>query len=217
MFIHCPTLELTTYERVQINDKRHYRTPCGDYPSITSVLSVLDTGWLDDWKARVGEKEANRISSTSTGRGTNVHTMCEDYLNNVPLSCKMPDALEMFNSLKPILNSRINNIHHQEACLYSNKFKIAGTVDLIAEFDGVLSIIDFKTSRRVKTEDKIYNYLLQETFYAMGFYELSGIPIKQLVTLMAVEDDKPLVFINQILPKYICDLRNTVELFKKSI
>jgi genome maintenance exonuclease 1 len=211
MFIHCPPIELKTYERVQINGKRHYRTPLGDYPSITSVLSVLDGDWLAEWIERVGEKEANRISSTSTGRGTNLHLMCEDYLNNVPLSCKMPDALEMFHSIKHILN-KINNIHFQEACLFSDKLKVAGTVDCIGEYDGILSVIDFKTSRRIKTEDKVFNYFLQETFYALAYFELTGITISQIVTIMAVEDEQPMVFIKPIRP-YIKPLIETVNLF----
>lgn len=215
MFIHCPTLELKPYERVQINDKRHYRTPHGDFPSITTVLSISDTGWLDEWKERVGEKEANRISSVSRGRGTNLHQMCEDYLNNKPLSCKFPDALEMFYSLKPILTNRINNIHHQEKALYSKKLKIAGTVDVIAEFDGILSIIDFKNSRRVKTVEQIHHYILQETFYAAAFYELSGHEIKQLVTIIAVEDGNPLVFVEKIKKEYLLELQEMRKLFSK--
>ena len=212
MFIHCSPIELKTYERIQLNEKRHYRTPLGDYPSITSVLSVLDGDWLQEWKDRVGEQEANRISKLSTNRGTNVHSLCEDYLNNVPLSCKMPDAREMFISIKPLLN-RINNIHFQEACLYSDRLKVAGTVDVIAEFDGVLSVIDFKTSKRIKTKDKLYNYFLQETFYALAYYELSGIAVKQIVTIMAVENEPPQVFVEPIKKEYIVELNHIRKMF----
>lgn len=214
MFNHCPPISLTTYPRVNVNGVRHYKTPNGTYPSITTVLGSRDNSWLDEWKARVGEKEANRISSTSKGRGTNLHKMCEDYLNNSPQSCKMPDAREMFISLKPILN-RINNIHFQEACLYSDKLKVAGTVDCIAEFDGVLSIIDFKNSRRPKTLDKIEDYLIQETFYSLAYYELSSLYVPQIVTIIAVEDNVPQVFIERIRP-YIRPLTELTRGFHKT-
>lgn len=212
MFTHCPPIDLIVYPRISIKDTRHYQTPNGDYPSITSVISKSeDLSWLEGWKATIGEDEANRITATSSGRGTNLHTMCEDYLNNKPLSVKAYDAKEMFVSIKPILN-RISNIHFLEACLYSDILKVAGTVDAIAEFDGVLSVIDFKNSRRIKTEDKIQNYFIQETFYSLAYYELSGIKIPQIVTIIAVEDDKPQVFIKQIKP-YIKPLIEKIKYF----
>jgi len=211
MFNHCPPISLTEYKRVQINGKRHYQVPNGNYPSITSVLSFQDNSWLDDWRAKVGAEEADKISARSKGRGTNLHKMCEDYLNNDPQSCKMPDAKEMFISLKPILN-KINNIHFQEACLYSDKLKVAGTVDCIAEYDGVLSIIDFKNSRYPKTLDKINDYLLQETFYSLAYYELSGLYAPQIVTIIAVENNVPQVFIEQIHP-YMKPLVSLVKEF----
>jgi genome maintenance exonuclease 1 len=210
MFIHVPPIDLITYPRVDVDGKRHYQIDHNCYPSITTILSFQDSSWLDDWRNRIGEKEATRITRNSSQRGTNLHQMCEDYLNNNPLSCKMPDALEMFYSIKPILN-RINNIHFQEACLYSDKLQVAGTVDAIGEFDRVLSVIDFKNSRRTKTEDKIFNYFLQETFYSLAYTELSGISIPQIVTIIAVEDDKPQVFIKNIRQyiKPLVDLRKS--------
>ena len=212
MFTHCPPIELIVHPRINIKDTRHYQTPNGTYPSITSVISISeDLSWLEDWKAKIGEAEANRITTTSSGRGTNLHTMCEDYLNNKPLSIKAYDAKEMFNSIKSTLN-RINNIHFLEACLYSDILKVAGTADAIAEFDGVLSVIDFKNSRRIKTEDKIQNYFIQETFYSLAYYHLSGIKIPQIVTIIAVEDDKPQIFIKQIKP-YIKPLLEKIEYF----
>ena len=212
MFTHCPPIDLIVYPKISINGTRHYQTPKGEYPSITAVISKSeDSSWLQDWRDRIGEKEANRISATSSGRGTNLHTMCEDYLNNRPLSVKAYDAKEMFNSIKPILN-RIDNIHFLEGCLYSDILKLAGTVDAIAEFDGVLSIIDFKNSRRIKTEDKIHNYFIQETFYSLAYFHLSGIKIPQIVTIIAVEDDEPQIFVKQIKP-YIKPLLEKIKYF----
>ena len=212
-FCHV-NVELIEYPRVDVNGIRHYQIGHKCYPSITTVLGcTADKSHLTEWKKRVGEKEANRISNNSAKRGTNLHTMCEDYLNNRTLSCKMPDALEMFYSLKPILN-RINNIHCQEATLYSDKLQIAGTVDCIAEFDNVLSVIDFKNSRKDKKEEWIYDYFLQETFYALAYQEITEYKIKQIVTIVAVEDSKPQVFIKEIRP-YIKPLVERKKLFLK--
>lgn len=200
MFIHVSVPPLIEYPRVNIDEKRHYHVGDKFFPSITTMLgSTSDKTWIEDWKKRVGEAEANRITRNSSNRGTNLHLMCEDYLNNVPLSCKMPDALEMFRDIKPILN-RIDNIHHQEACLYSPRLKVAGTTDCIGEFDGVLSVIDFKNSRRIKNKEDIIDYFLQATFYALAYYELSGIQISQIVIIIAVENEKPQVFIEPIRP-----------------
>ena len=214
-----PEKEFVTYKRVDINGKRHYTCPNGVYPSITTVLgSTADKSYLEAWRNKIGEDYANKITAVSGGRGTNMHQMCEDYLNNKPLSIKMPDALEMFYSLKPILH-RINKIHCQETSLYSDKIKIAGSVDCIGEFDGVLSVIDFKNSRRIKKEDDIIDYFLQSTFYALAYNEMVGIKISQVVIIIAVEDDKPQYFIKPIRP-YIEELvkrrKDFALLFKES-
>lgn len=212
-FRHVP-VELITYPRVNIGGKRHYQIGHRCFPSITTVLgSTSDKSYLQEWRNRVGDDAANRITANSAGRGTNLHKMCEDYLNNESLSIKMPDALEMFYSIKPTLN-RINNIHAQEACLYSDMLKIAGSVDCIAEYDSVLSVIDFKNARRTKTEENIHDYFLQETFYALAYQEMTGTKIQQIVTIIAVEDDRPQVFVKQIRP-YIKDLVERRKQFKK--
>ena len=204
--------ELIDYPRVNIDGKRHYQIGHVHYPSITTVLgSTSDKTYLKEWRERIGDEAADRISNNSAKRGTNMHQMCEDYLNNNPLSLKMPDALEMFYSLKPILN-RINNIHCQEKALYSDKIKIAGSVDCIGEFDGILSVIDFKNSRRIKTEENIFDYFLQATFYALAYQEMTGIKIQQIVIIIAVEDEKPQYFVKQIRP-YIAELVNRRKMF----
>jgi genome maintenance exonuclease 1 len=146
------------------------------------------------WRKRVGEEVANKISRQATSRGTNVHTLCERYLNNDKLGDIMPDAKEMFVSLVPILD-RIDNIHYQEQALWSEQLGLAGRVDCIAEFDGVLSVIDFKTSKRIKQRDDILDYFWQETAYALMYEEMVGEPIHQLVTIMAVDNEPPALFI----------------------
>lgn len=176
---------------------RKYFTPEGNaYPSITTVLSILGKDAIQEWRNRVGEEEANRVSSFASKRGTAVHKLAEDYLNNEEDYKKghMPTSIVSFNSIKPLMDSRINNIWMQETFLYSDRLKCAGQVDCIAEFDGELSIIDFKTSRKEKKAEWITNYFIQASFYAAAFLERTGIAIKQGVILITVDDGEPQVF-----------------------
>ena len=176
---------------------RKYFTPEGNaYPSITTVLGILSKQSIMEWRARVGEEEANKISRQAAGRGTAVHKLAEDYLDNVEdwKGKQMPANVASFLDIKPILDERINNVWFQEEFLYSDKLKCAGQVDCIAEFDGELSIIDFKTSRRVKKKEDITGYFIQMFFYAAAFLERTGVPIKQGVIIMAVDGNEPLVF-----------------------
>jgi genome maintenance exonuclease 1 len=195
---------------------RFYYPPSGEkFPSVTTVLGVQDKSGLEAWRKRVGEEEAKRISIQAANRGSDVHLIAENYLNNLKDYGKgrMPVNVMTFNTLKPILDSRVDNIYFQEAPLYSRKIKTAGRVDLIAEFDGKLSIIDFKTSKKLKEAKWIEGYFMQESFYAAAFYELTQIPIKQIVTLIMVDDEKPQVFIEQPLkwlPQFI-QLRNKYQ------
>jgi len=194
---HDHGVVLPTLTRKTTEEGRRYFTPDGSaYPSVTTVLGILSKQAIIEWRKRVGEEEANRISRQASGRGTAVHKLCEDYLNNEEdwKGKHQPANLFMFNTLKPVLDEKINNIWFQEVYLYSDKLKTAGQVDCIAEFEGELSVIDFKTSRRVKKEDGILGYFLQVSFYAAAFYEMTGIPIRQGVILIAVDDSEPQVF-----------------------
>ena len=176
---------------------RRYFTPDGAaYPSITTVLGILSKQGIIDWRKRVGEAEANRISTQAATRGTAVHKLAEDYIDNVEGWSKgaMPANIASFNDLKTILDERLDNVWFQEEFLYSDRLKCAGQVDCIAEFDGQLSIVDFKTSRKPKKEEWITSYFIQASFYAAAFYELTGIPIKQGVILITVDGSEPQVF-----------------------
>ena len=175
---------------------RRYFTPEGQaYPSITTILGQLSKKGIMEWRARVGEEEANRISSFAASRGTAVHKLAEDYINNDPDWDKgvMPHNLASFLDLKQIIDTQLNNVWFQEEFLYSDKLETAGQVDCIAEFDGKLSIIDFKTSRKPKKVEWIENYFIQTAFYAAAFYERTGVPIKQGVILITVDGHEPQV------------------------
>ena len=176
---------------------RKYAAPNGvKYPSITTVLGILSVDGIMKWRKRVGEEEANKISHQAATRGTSVHKLAEDYIDNVDdwKGKALPNNLYTFSHLKDIIDSRLNNVWFQEEYLYSDRLKCAGQVDCIAEFDGELSIIDFKTSRKPKKIEWITNYFIQASFYAAAFYERTGVPIKQGVILITVDHNEPQVF-----------------------
>jgi len=179
------------------------------------VIGAQKKEGIMKWRKRVGEAEANRISKQATGRGTNVHTLCERYLNNEKLGTIMPDALEMFQSIKPELN-RIDNIHYQECALWSKQLGMAGRVDCIGEFDGVLSVIDFKTSKKIKEMAHIEDYFWQTSAYALMYEEMIGTPIDNLVIIMAVENEKPLVF-QQKTADHIPGLVKAIDYYHKNV
>lgn len=197
MFNYCTPLTLPDLvSQTNKDGKRIYVTPDGDrFPSVTTVVGMHNKQIIKEWRDRVGHEAANKISAQASGRGRGMHTLCERYLMNEKTIGKgvMPDALEMFRSIQPYLN-KINNIHYLEQALWSKQLQLAGRVDCIAEYEGVLSIIDFKTSRRIKTLEQIEDYFWQTTAYALMYEELVGQPIDNLVIIMAVEHEKPLIF-----------------------
>lgn len=192
-FIHVPVAE----EVVDLICKDHrgqrwYQTPSGLwYPSITTVLSNTgDKGALEGWRVAIGHVEADKRTKTATDRGTAVHDMAEKALQNAvdPTVGHDRDHIHAFNKLKLYLK-KINNIRCQEQALYSDVLRVAGRVDLIADFQGRLSVIDFKTSSKAKMDDRLLDYYIQETFYALAFMEMYGIEIDDIVTMMTVDSE----------------------------
>jgi len=217
MFIYCPPKDLSDIKSQTFPDgKRYYTTPDGvKLPSVTTVIGAKKKEAIMKWRKRVGEEEANRVSRKATSRGTNVHTLCERYLNNEELGTIMPDAKEMFLPLKPLLN-RINNIHYQECALWSVQLGLAGRVDCIGEFDGVLSVIDFKTSKKVKKKEDIDDYFAQCVAYACMYEVLIGIGIEQIVIIMAVEGSEPLLFVEKT-ENYLNTLLEYIKFYKQQV
>lgn len=192
-FEHADLLnEWKDLESKQEDGKRFYLTPDGvRYPSMTTVLQLLSADGIAAWKARVGEEEAQKVLTRASRRGTLIHKLCEDYVNNETIDTKsiMPSDLENFNVLKAEMDQKMGKVYGQEVALYSDHLQMAGRVDCIAEWDGKLSIIDYKTSRKVKKRKNIRNYFMQAAGYAVMFEERFGIPIQQLVILMAVDHE----------------------------
>lgn len=178
------------------NGKRVYSVGDAAYPSISTICSFRKRKSIAEWRKRVGNEEANRISHQAASAGTSLHNIVEDYLNNELDLSKYKDkflALMLFKQAKAMYD-RIDNIHFQEAPLYSHEFGIAGRVDCIAEFDGVLSVIDFKTSAKEKKKEWIESYFVQETGYAKMYEERSGLKISQIVTAITCNTGQTQVF-----------------------
>ena len=195
-FNHVP-VNLPKLKTIAIDRKRFYVTPQENYyPSITTVLSIRKKEGLMEWRKRVGDKVANYVAAKAAARGTKVHHMCEDYLNNVHLDYPekwkkhKKDFLPLciFGQLRDKVLTNISDIHAQECGLYSDKYKVAGRVDCIAKYKGILSIIDFKTSTRERSDAWNENYYIQGSAYAEMFTELTGIDVSQVVILVVTED-----------------------------
>jgi len=193
MFNHMDVdLPTHTLSRITENNKRFYLTPDGGkYPSITTVLGWFSAKGIMEWRKRVGSAEANKITTQASRSGTSVHQMAEDHLNNIEWKTEktMPYDIESFLKIKPTLDERVNNIYAQEKPLYSDHLGLAGTVDVIGEFDGKLSVIDFKTSRQSMIGDKygkLEKYFRQAAGYSVMFEERYKFPINSLVIIAAV-------------------------------
>ena len=200
MFVHKEGLDYKELKTKNIDGKRHYVTPNGNYPSVTTVTSLAIKDGIKAWRERVGEKEANKIASQAARRGTKVHKICEDYLNNIDLNYEEIEPINhfLFKQIKPILDIRLDEVYGLEVPLYSDYLRVAGRVDLVGMWNGKVSIIDFKTASKRKRRDWITNYFMQESAYAVMFEEMFDIPVSQIVTIIAVEADEPQLFVEKI-------------------
>jgi hypothetical protein len=205
MFNHID-VNLPKLERETIDGVRYYKVPDEEellrLVSITSVTSHKNRQFFANWRKKVGEEEADKITRQATSRGTDMHTLVEHLLKNEDLPDVQPLSQFLFKIAKPDLN-RINNVYALEGSLYSKVLGVAGTVDCIAEFDGELAIIDFKTSKKPKPRAWIEHYFVQCVAYACMFYELTGIPVKKLVIIMACENGECVIYEERDKSKYI--------------
>jgi genome maintenance exonuclease 1 len=213
-------MNLPKLEREEIDGIRYYKIPGEDnlsrLVSITSVTSFHNRHIFENWRKKVGEEEANKINRQATSRGTDMHSLVESYLYNVP---ELPNVQPLSQFLFKIAKSKIDNIdniHALESSLYSKQLGIAGTVDCIAEYNGELAIIDFKTSKKPKPKEWIEHYFVQCAAYACMFYEITGIAVKKLVILMACEDGDCVVYEEYDKMKYIKLLNGYIKEFIQS-
>ena len=211
-------LDLKPLEREHIDGVRYYKIPDEEelikMVSITSVTSHFNKEIFINWRKRVGNEEADKITKAATGRGTDMHTLTEHYLKNEDLPEVRPISDFLFKIAKGKLN-KINNIYALEGPLYSKELGIAGTVDCIAEYDGELAIIDFKTSKKPKPRNWIEHYFVQCMAYGCMLYEMKGISIKKLVIIMACENGECVIYEERDKAKYIKLLGEYINKFVK--
>ena len=216
MFNHVPAV-LPPLERETVDGVRYYKVPDEDefvkLVSITSVTSFWNREKFAKWRKKIGEEKANEITRKATSRGTDTHTLIEHYLlNEETLPEVQPISDFLYKIAKPTLNN-IDNIHALEGSLYSKQLGVAGTVDCIAEYDGELAVIDFKTAAAPKPRDWIDGYFVQAAAYACMYYELTGISVKKLVIIMTCENGDCVVYEERDKAKYIKLLVNYIECF----
>lgn len=202
MFNHIE-IDYPQLERETIDGVRYYDTPDGQkLVSITSIISHYNREVFRQWRERVGNDEANRVTKAATSRGTDMHTLTEHYLLNKDLPEVQPLSDFLFKQAKSDLN-KINNIHAIEQALYSLELGVAGTVDCIAEYNGELAVIDFKTSKKPKPKEWIEHYFVQCAAYACMLYEMTGIMVKKFVIIMSCENGECVVYEETDKRKYI--------------
>ena len=211
MFNHVEC-DLPTLSRKSIDGVRYYNVNDRPMVSITSVTSHFNKHVFVEWRKKVGDAEANRITKRATTRGTATHELIEKYLLNEEVVLDNPSTKMLFTQSKKVLQN-INNIYALEKSLYSNELGVAGTVDCIAEYNGELSIIDFKTAAKPKPREWIENYFVQAAAYACMFYELTDIPVKKLVILMTCENGEVTVYEEYDKMKYMKLLVKYIEKF----
>jgi genome maintenance exonuclease 1 len=181
MFTH-EIVELTPLSTTTIDGKRHYQTPDGHvYPSVTTITSLHGKEGILEWRKRVGEAEANKISNKAATRGTSA----------------MPNSIALFKQMQPFLDKYIGKVYGIECPLYSHHLRVAGKSDCIAQFDGKNAVVDFKTANKPKQEHWIQNYFMQCAAYAVAFEERTKISIPRIAIVVAVEGDSPQLFVKK--------------------
>ncbi len=205
--------KLPTVKGKNVDGFRFYNINGKNYPSVTSVLSIRKKKELQDWRDKIGENVANWEMGRAARRGKATHTLIEQYIKNETPSIRDVLPLGLFKLIKPYVD-QINNIHCLETVMFSDKLTIAGQVDCIAEYNGKLSVIDFKTANKERQESWIENYFLQTCAYSMMYEEHFGTKIDQLVILIAAEDGTMVPFIKDR-SEYEDKLGKSIEEFYK--
>jgi hypothetical protein len=208
-FTHLEKKTFCNLEEVIKDGKRFYTTPDGDYPSVTTVVGFKKQQFFAEWRSKNPE-ESKRVTS----RGTKFHSLIEKYLNNEEINLDELHSGQkaLFLSLKPEID-KIDNIQALETPLWSKTLGLAGRTDCIAEYDGKLSIIDFKASTKEKRKQDIDNYFTQATAYALMYQERTGIIIKNFAILISCEDGLTQVFQNNPI-NYVKNLKQIIEEYR---
>ena len=212
-FIQLDETKLPKTKGKRIDGMRFYEIDGKSYPSITTVLGAQKKPGLEKWRQSVGEEAAKWEMARAARRGKATHTLVEQYLKGETPSIRDVLPLGLFKLLKPYVD-QVDNIHCLETILYSQNYTVAGQVDCIAEYNGKLSVIDFKTANKERNDAWNENYYIQTAAYASMYEELFGTPIDQIVILMASEDGTAHAFVKDK-KEYLPKLKEAVAYFYK--
>ena len=214
-FVHAPQPYKYNIKAEENNDQRWYTVRNGiKYPSVTTVIGYGPKLWLEEWKKNLGPEKAAAETLRCQERGERVHEMAELYLKNdrAPTANQLESNIKLFNQIKLPLN-KINNIRLQERPLFSDRLRLAGRVDVVGEYDGVLRVIDFKTSNNNKYNDMVHDYFLQCTAYAIMYQEMFDVTIDEIAVIIAVERGiVPMVYVKKI-DEYVKPLLERINTF----
>lgn len=214
-FVDAP--KLLDIKSTDTKNGRVYSVKGKNYPSITTVLSILSKDAIDEWKKRVGEKKAKHVSRIASESGTEMHRLCEEYVQGKEPITKCYRSLDLYLQIQKKLDKHLGRVYYQEAGLYSDIIKIAGRTDLIAEWDGDLSIIDYKSSKRTKSLDDIEHYFIQACFYSLALEEQTGLVANKLVIVIGNDDSSIASVFIQNRKDYIKKLVDVKKKFDDSI
>jgi len=196
-FDHQQVFDPVELETETVDGQRLYKTPTGEkYRSVTTVLSKLTIEHITKWRERVGVEQAQKITTQASRRGTKLHKVVEDYLKNEKLFLaeETPASIDLFNSIKPMLDEKVEIVYGQEFCLYSHYLKTAGRCDLFCKFDGYNTVVDIKSASKQKKPEWIENYFIQAATYAIMIAERYNINVPKIAILIGVENDQPQLF-----------------------
>lgn len=200
-FEHQHVFNEIELETETVDDQRYYKIPTGErYKSVTTVLSKLNSNQIAEWRNRVGHDVAQKISTQASRRGTALHKVVEDYLKNDDnfLDEHTPASIDLFSSIKDILDKRVEIVYGQEFCLFSHHLKTAGRCDLFCKFDGLNTVVDIKSSSKQKRHEWIENYFIQATTYAIMIAERHNINVPTIAIVIGVENGRPQVFVERV-------------------
>lgn len=210
-FVQIDETKLPTTKGKRINGMRFYEVDGQAFPSVTSVLGFRPKPGLEIWRKNVGEEAAKWEMGRAARRGKATHSLIEEYIKGETPSTRDVLPLGLFKIIKPYID-QVDNIHCLETIMYSKELTLAGQVDCIGEYNGKLSVIDFKTANKERTDSWNKNYYMQCTAYAMMYEELFGTPIEQIVILMASEDGAAKSFVKET-KDYKEDLKAEIKYF----
>ena len=169
---------------------RFYKTPQGKvYPSSTTIVHLLNKKAIEQWEASIGKQQAEQIKQKAAENGSRWHKLMEDTLEYGKQTLSYVDKFyRAYAKIYKEIFPRIGHVYAVERRMYSDELEVAGTADLIAEYDGVCSIVDWKTTSRYKSANDVTSYWCQLASYVVMAKERLDLDVKQIVLVFNDND-----------------------------